>query len=139
MATHLLSDWLTTAGVPLRWPIDSSRQSAGIVTVWDLPIAVTLYASFVAVFRYRARPALVIAVLSMAMALYVRWKRKRLAYAVAFLCARHYVRLDNECWVHPWACVPWNYSLCSSTGAVDTVTWSTQHQVPFMWVRFGFP
>lgn len=127
LTSHLLHDWIGTAGVPLWWPLLPKKKSAlGVVTVWDVPINVTLYVAFVAA-RWTRKPTAVSAVALAMIVLYLRQKWRQMQIASAFFHSRHLLSPGPDYWIHPWALFFRTFSLCrrSDGRVLDTVSTST--------------
>ncbi len=122
--SHLLSDWIGSAGVPLWSPLSGTRYALGCVTVTDATLALANCALFAAS-RSSRRPLLLLSAWLLFVAAYLRWKTHHMRLARGYFDHRHRLSGDSV-FVHPWSLFPRTFSLVrSSDGAVvETVTTS---------------
>lgn len=120
--SHVLGDWIGTAGVPLYSPLNSKKYALGAVTVWDLPIAVANLLLF-SLSRTSKHTVLIVAAYLTFMISYLKFKRSRLSIAAEYFKDRH-LYSSEDYWIHPWACFPKTFSLVrkSDGEVIETVS-----------------
>lgn len=121
-ASHLASDWIGNAGLPLSWPLSRSRHALGAVTVLDGPILAANGVLLLLSERSR-RPLLLLCAWLALLTAYLRWKVAQLQCARGYFAVRHRA-VGDDYFVHPWAVWPRTFSLCrSSDGSlVETIS-----------------
>lgn len=101
--SHLYTDWITSYGTGILWPLDKRMFTLGVITIFDLPSLVIWYTNFTLSRLNILSPPVVFITFFLSLSLFLYWRRQLLldVYEKVGIKAD-----NNDTWVTPSNLIP---------------------------------